>query len=80
VSVGEEQLPLLDAPLTVVFPIFVDVGEITSDPLWQTIPSVQQGHAVVLDDDTLVNGFSSGSALGIEYTLENAVPLFAGAL
>jgi iron complex transport system substrate-binding protein len=36
--------------------------------------------AVVLDDDTLANAFSSGSALGIQYALENAVPLFADAL
>jgi iron complex transport system substrate-binding protein len=80
VPVSEEQLPLLDAPLTVAFPIFVEASEIISNPLWQTIPSVQQGHAVVLDDDTLANAFSSGSALGIQYALENAVPLFADAL
>ena len=80
VPVSEEQLPLLDAPLTVAFPIFVEASEIISNPLWQTIPSVQQGHAVVLDDDTLANAFSSGPALGIRYALENAVPLFADAL
>jgi iron complex transport system substrate-binding protein len=80
VPVSDEELRLLDAPLTVVFPIFVDPGEITGNPLWQTLPSVQQGHAVVLEDETLVSAFSSGSALGIEYALENAVPLFADAL
>ncbi len=80
VPISEEQLPLFDAPLTGVFPIFVYAGEITSNPLWQAIPSVQQGHAVVLDDETLVNAFSSGSALGIQYALAEAVPLFAEAL
>jgi iron complex transport system substrate-binding protein len=80
VPVSEEQLPLLDAGLTVAFPIFVDAGEITGNPLWQAIPSVQAGHAVVLDDQDLANAFSSGSPLGIRYALENAVPLFAGAL
>ena len=80
VSVSEEQLPLLDADLTVAFPIFVDAGEITGNPLWQSIPSVRAGHSVVMDDATLVNAFSSGSAPGIRYALENAVPLFAGAL
>jgi len=80
VAVSEEQLPLLDAGLTVAFPIFVEATEITGNPLWQAIPSVQAGHAVVLDDQDLANAFSSGSPLGIQYALENAVPLFAGAL
>ena len=80
VSLSEEQVPLLDAPLTVVFPIFVDAAQITSNPLWQSLPSVQQGNALVLGDQTLVNAFSSGSALGTRYALENAVPLFAETL
>jgi iron complex transport system substrate-binding protein len=80
VSISEEQLPLLDADLTVAFPIYVDAALITGDPLWQAIPSVQAGHGVVLEDQTLVNAFSSGSVLGTQYALENAVPLFAGAL
>ncbi|GAB3355677.1 iron-siderophore ABC transporter substrate-binding protein [Modestobacter lapidis] len=80
VPISEEQLPLLDAGLTVAFPIFVDAGEITGNPLWQSIPSVQAGRSVVMDDETLTNAFSSGSALGIQYALDNAVPLFADAL
>jgi iron complex transport system substrate-binding protein len=80
VPISEEQVPLLDAPLTVVFPIFVDAAQITANPLWQTLGSVQQGHAVVLDDVQLVNAFSSGSALGTLWALENTVPLFAESL
>ena len=80
VSISEEQVPLLDAPLTVVFPIFVEAAQITDNPLWQSLPSVQQGNALVLEDETLVNAFSSGSALGTRYALENAVPLFAETL
>ncbi len=80
VPISEEQVPLLDAPLTVVFPIFVDAAQITDNPLWQSLPSVQQGNALVLEDQTLVNAFSSGSALGTRYALENAVPLFAETL
>jgi hypothetical protein len=67
------------APLTVVFPIFVEAAHIT-DLLWQSLPSVQQGSALVLEDETLVNAFSSGSAPGTRYALENAVPLFAETL
>jgi iron complex transport system substrate-binding protein len=80
VSVSDEQLSLLDAPLTVVFPIFVEASGITATPLWHTLGSVQQGHAVVMDDELLVSAFSSGSALGTLYALENTVPLFAAAL
>jgi iron complex transport system substrate-binding protein len=79
ISVSEEQLPLLDAGLTVAFPIFVAASEITDNPLWQSIPSVQAGHAVVLDDETLTSAFSIGTPQGIQYALDNAVPLFAAA-
>jgi ABC-type Fe3+-hydroxamate transport system substrate-binding protein len=80
VPVSEEQLSLLDAELTVVFPIFVESAEFTSNPLWQTLPAVQEGRAVVLDDLSVLNAFSSASAPGLLYALETAVPLFADAL
>ncbi|TFV82816.1 iron-siderophore ABC transporter substrate-binding protein [Blastococcus sp. CT_GayMR16] len=80
IPVSDEQVSLLDAQLTVVFPIFVDAAEITANPLWGTLPSVQAGHALVLEDEDLVSAFSSGSSLGIQYALENAVPMFADAL
>jgi iron complex transport system substrate-binding protein len=79
VPVSDEQVALLDAPLTVVFPIFVEESQITGNPLWQTLGSVQQGNAVLLDE-TLANAFSSGSVLGTGHALDNAVPLFAEAL
>ncbi|SOD95060.1 iron-siderophore ABC transporter substrate-binding protein [Blastococcus haudaquaticus] len=80
VPVSEEQLNLLDAELTVVFPIFVEASEFTGNPLWQALPSVQQGRAVVLEDTTLLNAFSSASAPGLLYALDNVVPQFADAL
>ena len=80
VPVSSEQLELLDADLTVVFPIFVEASTITDDPLFQALPSVQDGRSVVLEDQTLLNAFSSGDALGIQYAVENAVPLFAEAV
>jgi ABC-type Fe3+-hydroxamate transport system substrate-binding protein len=80
VPVSEEEVSLLDAELTVVFPIFVESSAFTSDPLWQALPSVQGGHAVVLDDPTMLNAFSSASVPGLLYALETTVPLFADAL
>jgi ABC-type Fe3+-hydroxamate transport system substrate-binding protein len=80
VPVSDEQLSLLDADLTVAFPIFVDASEITSHPLWQTLSSVQDGHTVVLDDLTTLNAFSSASAPGLLYAIDRTVPQFADAL
>jgi iron complex transport system substrate-binding protein len=80
VTISNEQLPLLDADLTVMFPIFIDASTITGDPLFQAVPSVQAGHSVVLTDTDLVNAFSSGDVLGIQYALDKAVPQFAAAL
>ncbi|MEJ5944100.1 ABC transporter substrate-binding protein [Pseudokineococcus basanitobsidens] len=80
VPVSDEQLNLLDADLTVVFPIFVEAAEITDNPLYQAIPSVQDGRSVVLEDTTLLNAFSSASALGTEYAAENITPLLAEAV
>jgi iron complex transport system substrate-binding protein len=80
VAVSEEQIPVLDAGLTVAFPIYVEASEFTSNPLWQTLPSVQEGRAVVLEDQTLASAFSIGTAPGILFALENTVPLFADAL
>jgi iron complex transport system substrate-binding protein len=80
VPVSEEQLNLLDAELTVVFPIFVAASEFTGNPLWQTLPSVQDGRAVVLDDLTVLNAFSSASAPGLLYAIDTTVPIFADAL
>jgi hypothetical protein len=41
---------------------------------------VQDGRAVVLDDVTVLNAFSSASAPGLLYALQATVPLFADAL
>jgi iron complex transport system substrate-binding protein len=80
IPVSEEQVSLLDSELTVAFPIYVEAAEYTSNPLWQALPSVQDGRAVVLEDEVLASAFSIGTAPSIQYALENAVPLFADAL
>jgi ABC-type Fe3+-hydroxamate transport system substrate-binding protein len=80
VPVSDEQLSLLDAELTVVFPIFVDAAEITANPLWGTLASVQEGRAVILEDLTTLSAFSSASAPGLLYAIDETVPLFAEAL
>ena len=80
VGVSEEQVSILDAGLTVAFPIYVEAAEFTSNALWQALPSVQDGRVVVLEDEMLASAFSIGTAPGILYALETTVPLFADAL
>ena len=58
----------------------METSEITSAPLEGTLSSVQEGRAVVLEYETLVNAFSGASVLSIGYALAEAVPLFADAL
>jgi len=80
VQLSREQVELLDADLTVVFPIGSDAAVLRADRVLNQIPSALAGHLVILDDLDLINAFSSGSTLGTLYAVENAVPLFAGAL
>jgi iron complex transport system substrate-binding protein len=74
-KISSEQLDLLDADLLVAFPIFIEASKITDQPLWSTIPAVQQGHAIVLDDQDISNAFSIGSVLAQKYLVEKFVPL-----
>ncbi|WNV92077.1 iron-siderophore ABC transporter substrate-binding protein [Umezawaea sp. Da 62-37] len=80
VEISTEQLGLLDADLTVVFPIGADASVLRADQVLNNIPSAKAGHLVILDDKALSDAFSSGSTLGVSYAIKNAVPLFTAAL
>lgn len=80
VSLSGEQVGLLSADLTVVFPINATADAIRADPVLSRTPAAQAGHLVVLDDKTTSDAFSSGSVPGTSAALDRAVPLFAGAL
>lgn len=77
VSLSNENLDLLDADLTVVLPIFVDASKAESDPLFQKVPSVQAGHAIVVDDADVSNAFSLGTTAAIEWALDRLPDEFA---
>ncbi|MGO1974111.1 MAG: iron-siderophore ABC transporter substrate-binding protein [Propionibacteriaceae bacterium] len=74
VDISSEQLDLLEADLIVAFPIYIETTEITEDPLWQQVPAVADGRAIVIDGD-LASAYSLGSTLSIEYAIDNLVPL-----
>ncbi|XVS64716.1 iron-siderophore ABC transporter substrate-binding protein [Actinosynnema sp. CA-299493] len=73
VDISTERLDLLTADLSVLFPIGGDATALKANPL---VPE----KALILEDEALVNAFSSGSALGTAYALDHAVPLFTTAL
>jgi iron complex transport system substrate-binding protein len=80
VDLSREQVELLDADLTVVFPIGSDAAAIKADRVLNQLPSAKAGHLVVLEDLNMINAFSSGSVLGTLYAIEKTVPLFADAV
>ena len=77
VNLSAENASVLDADLTVMFPIGDTAEVIEGDPSIQNLPSALDGRLVVLDDQVLSNAFSSASVPGTLYAIENAVPLFA---
>jgi iron-siderophore transport system substrate-binding protein len=72
VSISREQVELLDADVIVAFPIFIPTEEITDDPVFQTVPAVKDGRAVVIDGD-LAAAYSLGTTLALEYALDQMV-------
>lgn len=76
ITLSAENTAALDADLTVMFPIGSSAESITNDAAIQALPSARDGRLVVLEDQDLNNAFSSASAAGTQYALDNAVPLF----
>jgi iron complex transport system substrate-binding protein len=79
IPVADEQLNILDSELTVVVPIWVDVKEVTENPLYQQIPSVADGRAVILEGD-YVQAFSTGTVPAILWAIKELPPIFQAAL
>ncbi|WP_254900413.1 iron-siderophore ABC transporter substrate-binding protein [Rhodococcus sp. 1168] len=76
ITLSAENTAALDADLTVMFPIGSSAESITNDAAIQALPSARDGRLVILEDRDLNNAFSSASAAGTQYALDNAVPLF----
>ncbi|MGP4021009.1 iron-siderophore ABC transporter substrate-binding protein [Saccharopolyspora sp. 5N708] len=80
VTISRERMDLFNSDLVVIFPIGLGADEITRDPLFQSVPAVRDGHAVVLSDEEISQAFSSGTALGLSHAVDQVVPLIAQAL
>ncbi|MDE3721852.1 ABC transporter substrate-binding protein [Nocardiopsis sp. N85] len=75
VDLSPELVEVLDADLTIVFPIGDTADVLREDPVLQGIGSAEDGRLIIMDDPALANAFSSGSTLGISYALDGIVPL-----
>lgn len=88
-NISVEQVSVLDADVTVLFPIGFKLADLEQDPLIQSLPSVKEGRAVLLGESrgdstdpnsALSQAFSATSILSIPVALEGIVPLLAAAV
>jgi iron complex transport system substrate-binding protein len=78
-EISKERVSLLDADLTVMFPIGGG-AELRKDTVLNSLPSAKAGRLLIIDDPDLANAFSTNSVLSTPYTLEKFVPLVKDAL
>lgn len=77
VPISREQLNLMDADMIVVFPINNPAAAVTDDELFQRVPAVQAGHALVFSDPEIAKSYSANTVLSLNYALETVVPQVA---
>lgn len=80
VKLSDENLDLLNADLTLILPIYVNASKAESDPLFQKVPSVEAGHAIVFKDADVSSAFSMGTTAAIEWALDKLPEQFASKL
>ncbi|MFD6860340.1 iron-siderophore ABC transporter substrate-binding protein [Rhodococcus sp. NPDC060090] len=75
IPISDENLGMLDADLLIVMPIYVDSAEVIDNPLFQQIPAVRDGRALVLDSGSdIANAMSVNTALSVPFALEAVLP------
>jgi iron complex transport system substrate-binding protein len=77
--VSKEKLSILDADAVLMSYFGGGQTEMEADPLYQALPAVKRGSAVVLDPDAAI-GLAFPSVLSIPYAIERIVPQLEKAL
>jgi iron complex transport system substrate-binding protein len=77
--VSEERLDLIECDLLIVIEQTANYARVKSDPLFQRLSVVKDGHVVYLDQE-LVNAFSHNDVLSVPWTLDKITPLLSKAL
>lgn len=81
-KISPERLPVLDADVLVVFPIYLPASAVTDQRLFQTIPAVADGRTLVFteDDEAIRLAYSMNSVLSVSYAIDEVTPRLAEAL
>jgi iron complex transport system substrate-binding protein len=79
-SLSDENLDLLNADLTVILPIFQTARQAEASALFQKVPSVADGHAIVVDDKDVSSAFSAGTVPALLWSLKRLPDQFAAKL
>lgn len=77
--VSQERLDLIECDLLIVIEQTANYTRVKSDPLFQRLSVVKNGHVVYLDQE-LVNAFSHNDVLSVPWTLDKITPLLSKAL
>ena len=66
----------------VTFPIYLPVSDVTDQELFQKIPAVEDGRAIVFNDEQedIRSAFSLNSILSIPFAIDEMTPLITEAL
>ncbi len=74
-AVSVENVGVLDADVSIMFPIGYTLDVLKADPLIASLPVVQDGRTVFLDPDSELSGaFSAASPLSIPIALDGLLP------
>jgi len=81
-DISDESLAVLDADLMVTFPIYLPASDVTDQELFQKIPAVEDGRAIVFNDEQedIGSAFSLNSILSIPFAIDEMTPLITEAL
>ncbi|MCK9248172.1 MAG: ABC transporter substrate-binding protein [Solirubrobacteraceae bacterium] len=79
-TVAGEQVPVLDADVSVILPIGYTVRDVEQDDLLQSLTAVKEDRAIVLDPSTdLGDAWGTMSTISIPFVLDELVPQLAAA-
>ncbi|KQO61452.1 iron-siderophore ABC transporter substrate-binding protein [Curtobacterium sp. Leaf261] len=79
-KLSDENLDLLDADLTVILPIYQTVEQAEASPLFQKVPSVEAGHDIVFQQQSVRSAFSAGTVPALLWSLKRLPDQFSAKL
>ena len=78
-EVSKERVHDLDSEVLVAYATELSLEQLTTDPVFSTLPAVQSGAVVWLEDETYITATSAPSVLNIPWFLDRFAPELAAA-